>query len=398
MSAQQIPPVLEDEAEVPSYRLPDPLLDDSGAPVEAGRWPQRRAELLRSFRSEIYGSPPELDTRITVELIEEGEACGGLGIRRQLRVVTGGVGIDCCLWIPKGGAVLPAFCGLNFHGNHTAHPDPAIQLPSSWVRAHRAGGDEHRANAAMRGSAAAAWPVELLLSRGYALATAYCGDIDPDYHDGFGNGIHAACTAERDEHSGGSISAWAWGLSRIYDALAQQAELDARRIAVIGHSRLGKTALWAAAQDERFAMAVSNDSGCLGAALSRRRFGERLQQINEGFPHWFCDRCKDYIEREAELPVDQHELLALIAPRPVYVASAAEDLWADPRGEFLSCLHAGPVYELLGRRGLGVDEPPALNVSVGEHIGYHCKPGPHAITPVDWWHYLAFADRHLAAP
>jgi hypothetical protein len=303
------------------------------------------------------------------------------------------------LYVPNAAKrPVPAFLGLNFDGNHAVHPDPGIRLSTAWMD-DGPGVVEHRATEAARGTNAAAWPVERILDRGYALATVYYGDVEPDHAEGWKAGVRSrigpGATGRFAPDDWGAIGAWAWALSRALDVLSKDPDVDGARVAVIGHSRLGKTALWAGARDERFAMVVSNESGEGGAALARRRFGETTERITRVFPHWFAPRYRAYADREDALPVDQHMLLALAAPRPLYVASATEDLWADPKGEFLAAKAAEPVYRLLGRDGLGADTPPSPDRPVGQTIGYHRRTGKHALTAYDWELFLDFADRHL---
>ncbi|MGI9175504.1 MAG: acetylxylan esterase [Rhodothermales bacterium] len=398
-----------DEDQVPEYTLPDPLVLEDGTPVEnADVWQnQRRPELVRLFEENVYGKAPEPPEGMRFEVTSEDTAAlGGMATRRQVTIhfsdETDGPKLDVLLYVPnRAPHPVPAFVGLNFGGNHTIHPDTGIALARPWSSEQE--GDDapsYQPTEADRGRGANRWPVERILARGYALATAYYGDLDPDYDDGFQNGVQPLFYEEGQtspkEDEWGSVAAWAWGLSRILDYLETDPDVDAERVAVIGHSRLGKAAVWAGARDERFALVVSNDSGAGGAALSRRQFGERVANLNDRFPHWFSDTFARYNDNEAELPVDQHELVALVAPRPVYIASAEGDQWADPRGEFLSGLHATPVYRLLGTDGLPADTMPEVNRPVLDGtIGYHIRTGGHDITTYDWDQYLNFADRHL---
>ena len=379
--------------------LPDPLITSGGMTVDSTTvWEQdRRPEILELFRTHVYGrAPVGRPPSMTFEVLETDDtAVNGTATRKQIRVhLTGKIGrpyMDILIYLPNDQPrPVKLFMGLNFMGNHTIRDDEEIvvsDLYTPW-------------GTGARGSESIVWPIESILTRGYGVATIHCADLDPDRPDGFKDGVHGAFDpphykTDRPGDAWGAIGAWAWGLSRAMDYLETDKDIDHTKVAVLGHSRLGKTALWVGAQDERFSIVISNDSGQSGAALSRRKHGETVAQINRKFPHWFCHNYRRYNDKEDTLPVDQHMLIALIAPRPVYVGSAEKDAWADPEGEFLSCVHAAPVYKLFGLTGLKttVMPPPDRPINDG-HIGYHLRTGKHDLTADDWMFYIDYADKH----
>lgn len=406
------PPANYDEALVGNHPLPPALTLQDGTPVKtAADWTRaRRPEVLRLFEEHVYGRTPAqwgtlaFDTRAVKE-----DALGGTAIRKLVRIHLKEhpewPGIHLLLYTPKKAAgPVPCFVGLNFKGNHAATKETDLQISEEWLRDSRVNPPKKGAPAdpeSTRGSEHSRWLPEEIIAAGYGLATAYYGDLEPDYAQGWKIGVRAALSPKgadtqwRQDEWGG-IGAWAWGLSRMLDYLQTDRAVDAKRCAVIGHSRLGKTALWAGAQDERFSIVISNDSGEGGAALMRRNFGETVAIITSRFPHWFAGRFSSYATNEPACPVDQHLLIALAAPRPVAIGSASDDRWADPRGEFLSGKFASPVFALFGKTGITAEEPPPVGGATGDFVGYHLRAGEHDVKREDWVEYLKFCTRHWA--
>lgn len=394
-----------DESKVPDYELPELLVakDDSKITNRTQWEDKRRNEILADFEKYMYGRTPVGEIDVDVEKLQEMDAFEGKALMKEIRMTFSrngkSISMDILIYLPKTADKVPLFLGYNFYGNHTIIDDKNVSIPTSWSRnSDRMGITENQPTEKSRGMRTSRWAVEKILDRGYGLATIYYGDIDPDKND-LSDGIHALyydkgqIKPAKDEW--GSIAGWAWGLSRAMDYLEKDALIDESKVAVMGHSRLGKTSFWAGALDPRFAIVISNDSGCGGSALSRRQFGETVWRINTSFPHWFNGNFKNYNNKESKLPIDQHMLIALIAPRPVYVASAIGDPWADPKGEFLSAYHAGEVYQLYGLEGLPTDQMPEVDKPIHKSIGYHIRTGAHDVKDFDWEAWMDFADMHF---
>ncbi|GAA3773048.1 acetylxylan esterase [Microbacterium kribbense] len=397
-------------------RLPD-LWGPDEVPHTPEAWSShRRPQLLELFRDHVYGRTPEGGGVANIRRISrDAAALDGLAERTEWTVtLTGPLGtrhVSLLLYVPREATAsdpAPVFVGLNFNGNHSVSADAAIALSQAPMpEIAERGTDERR------------WPLSMILERGYAIATMHYCELEADLPGHASGGVrglfHGEAELERpDSRSWGAIGAWAWGLSRILDVLETMPTVDAAAAIAHGHSRLGKAALWAAAQDQRFAAVVSNESGCAGASLFRHSAGETIAMITDAFPHWFAGGFRQFATDVDQLPVDQHLLLAAIAPRPVHVASATLDFHADPRGEYLSTLHASPIFSLFGGSGTlltqlhvpGTDvlpcvvanlHEPAVGRRVGGRLSYHLRFGEHDVIADDWSHFLDFADENVLA-
>lgn len=398
--------------------LPDILVMFDGTPViTSTQWlTKRRPELIALFEHYMYGKAPSSPNNliITVENIDQ-KVFGGKATRKIVTLHFGPDGtppVSLLLVVPNNRSKpAPVFLGLNFVGNHTTMTDPNIPLTTAWVSNGWSGASDNRAHDDQRGLRSPSgkkprWFIEKAIDRGYAVATMFYGEISTDRRKGehaFVDGVHRGYfkngQTRPDPHEWAAIAAWAWGLQRGVDYLIKDGDIDNTRIIVIGHSRLGKAALLAAAFDERIAMAIPSMSGCGGTAPSRSSTGESVALINKTFPHWFNDTFKQFSQNVERLPFDQHALIALVAPRPLLLTNATEDTWCNPRGTFDMLVAASPVYELLGvKNPLSTKEFPNENVHIDSCLGYHIRPGEHDMTEVEWNVWFDFADKHLGSP
>jgi hypothetical protein len=371
-----------DESRVGSVELPDPLLTAKGRVRDPKAWAARRTEIRELFREHVYGRSPGKPDKLAFEVLERNErAMEGTATLERIAILSTRQDrthrFELTVFLPNappsrsGPWRVPLLLLLN--NRPATNTDPSRKEKSGF------------------------WPAEQVIARGFGLAALQVGELAPDDASKFRDGVirlfEGTTEGARPGNAWAALAAWAWGASRAMDYFATNPRIDAARVGVIGHSRGGKAALWAGAEDERFALVISNESGEGGAALTRRNFGETLARITDSFPHWFAGNYRSYAERIASLPIDQHMLLSLIAPRALYVASADEDLWSDPRGEFLSLARSSPVFALWGDRAIEPGAMPALEQPmVSGRRGYHVRRGAHNLTPYDWDRFVDFAE------
>ena len=391
----------------PQAELPDPLTMLDGTKVTTREeWEsKRKPELKALFQHFMYGRMPPPPDRKAFQVSAPRDCLGG---KAELREVTiylhkerAERPLPVILITPKGVKSPPVFVGVNFCGNHAVLDDAKIPLPTSWVPNRCAGAENQHATDAGRGSEADKWNADLIVARGYALACFYHGDIDPDtptMADGIGPLFYKPGQTEAADDDAATIALWAWGFHRVVDFLTDNPQfVDPKRIAVVGHSRNGKTALLAGAMDERIALIIPHQAGCGGTAPSRTKDpkAESVQRINTSFPHWFCGNFKKFNDQVERLPFDQHCLAALCAPRPVLFSNAQEDQWANPSGQFEMLRAASPVYQLYGVEGLAADAKPTIGTLTKSRLGYFLRDGKHSMIRPDWEVFLEFADQYL---
>ena len=378
-----------DEARLPHYDLPPLLVTSLGKPVTtAEQWQNiRRPEILSLFSNLVYGRTPvppsPVEQSFEVTDVDK-EFMGGKATRKDIKITLSN----------ENGSLSMHF--LVFVPNDAAKPAPAF-LKHSFDNTKGNGFD---ASKTRQGKLRNGWPLGEFFDRGYAFCAVHHESLVRHNEVEFLRGIHKLYYPKGQSfpksHEWGVISACAHGAMRAMNYLETDDDIDHKRVAVMGHSKMGKTALWTAAQDERFAIAISAQSGCAGAALWRRKSGETLDKMVTRFPYWLCRNAWKFTEREDDLPVDQHMLLACIAPRPVYIHSSTDDTWADPRGEYLSAYHASPAYKLFGKQGLESESSPEVGKPIiKSDVGYHIREGGHSIQPYDWDQFLNFADYHF---
>jgi len=386
--------------------LPDPLLFNNGQKVKsAEQWEERRQEILQIMTTQMYGISPGRPEKMRFEVFDtDKNALNGKATRKQVTVHMQEKGkeasFDLLIYIPnKAKHPVPAIIGINFIGNQAISKDPGIKLTNAWVESSKMFpcAVNGKATDACRGVNSGQWELDSILDRGFALVTMYREEIASDRNEEmFKTGVHSLFPElQNREDNFSTMGAWAWALSRGMDYLETDKDIDPKKVAVFGFSRLAKAALWAGATDERFALVLSNESGAGGTKQFHRGIGENIRRLCTVFPHWFAKSLSKYMDKDQELPFDQHFVMALIAPRPVYLATAQGDVNADPEGEFETAKASDAIYKFLGTKGFPGTTFPALNQSIYGQVGFHIRPGGHDVTNFDWIQFLNFSNLHL---
>jgi hypothetical protein len=395
-------PVNYDEAQVGTYTLPDPLRLMNGKPVrDAKTWyGKRRPEIVRLFEENQFGRSPARPEGMAFDVFDKGTpAFDGKAIRKQVTIyfsaAKDGPRMDLLVYVPaKATKPVPLLLNIGFSANSVTVNDPGVKEGEVWNR-------EKKKVPAKQGLAIGKVNVVPFLDAGYGFATVYYGDIDPDFEGGIPYGVRSLYLKPGQTQPApdewGAIAAWGWGLSRALDYLETDSTVDAKRVAIFGASRLGKTVVWAGARDTRFAAVIACCSGEGGAALSRRNYGETIAHLTapSRFPYQFCANYAKFAQHVDQFPVDANLLVSLMAPRPLLLQTGDKDFWSDPKGEFLAAESAGKVYALLGKEGLGTDQWPAAGTPVMHTLGYYMHAGGHGTIPSDWNQFLAFLQMHL---
>ena len=393
-------------ADVPAekLKLPDPLVGTDGKRVTTvAEWETiRKPELKRLFETHMYGRRPADPKSVTAVELYKNEKFNDTATLKEIELRfdvnghTNPTPIRLLLVTPEGPGPFPCFVGISFAGNHSLAPDEGIRIPDNWQYDRQPGVVKNKASAEGRGKSTDVWPLATTVASGYAVAVFYAGDIQPD-RPNVDEGLRKVLPKANDGADTATVMSWAWGASRVVDYLTTVKTIDAKRLAVVGHSRLGKAALVAGAFDERFAVVIPHQAGCGGSGPSRHDDpkAEAVKRINTSFPHWFCDKFKTYNDDPSSLPFDQNGLVALCAPRPVLFTNAAEDLWANPSGQLKVLKAAEPAYTLFRVEGCTAGAMPDLNALVDSRLGYFIRPGKHAMTVPDWNVFLKYADKWL---
>jgi hypothetical protein len=394
--------------------FPDLLTMRDGTRIATKKdWEEkRRPELKALFQHYMYGRFPSAPAGVTARLLfEDAKAFGGTGTLREVELTFGPPEwpkIYLLVATPNGTAPAACFLGPNFGGNHLITSEDRVRIPTVWVPGGFPGVEKgtDKATAAGRGKQADTWPLQQIVAHGYAVATFYCGDIQPD-RASVREGMRATLPDAKGAHTPerrrplpdetATIMWWAWGCHRVVDFLAADRRIDPKRLAVVGHSRLGKTALLAGAFDDRIAVVIPHQSGCGGAGPSRSKNpkAEPVKRITTVFPHWFCANFTAFGDDTTKLPFDQHALVAICAPRPVLATNAADDQWANPSGQFDVISAAAPVYKLYGDDAPTPAAMPAAGTLAATRLGYFIRAGNHSMTPDDWTAFMKYADKWL---